>query len=137
MTTFTKAEMIVDDGGNEYRFEYTTDATTDPWEMDQTTKRGGRTLTTKCIYKRQGDVLTIASSMTPGASRPGSFSPGQTPDVMVTSLRLLSPDELRKVRQMGENDAGKAALAALRKIGARFDMNTNRMVRTVMLSGTS
>jgi uncharacterized protein (TIGR03067 family) len=136
LTTFTNSEMIIDDGGNVYRFEYTTDASVDPWEMDQTIKVDGKTLTTKCIYKRQGNLLTIASSVTPGGPRPKSFSPSQTPGLSVMSLRLLTPEELRELQKIGEDVEGKAAMVALRKIGARFDMNTNRRVRTVMLSRT-
>jgi len=101
-------------------------------------KRDGRTYTTKSIYKHEGNTLTIASSMTPAGPRPKSFSfsSGQTPDLIVTSLRLLSTEELKAFRKMGEDVDGKAAMEALRKIGARFDMNTNRRVRTVMLSRT-
>lgn len=131
--TFTNSEMILDDGGNVYRFAYTANATVDPCELDQTIKDDGKTFTTKSIYKRQGNTLTIASAMNPGDPRPTSFSP----DLSLMSLHLLSPDELRNLRRMGEDETGKAAMVALRKIGARFDMNTNRMVRTVMLSGTS
>jgi len=137
--TFTNSEMIIDDGGNVHRFGYTTDATKNPCEMDQTIRHEGKIFTTKCIYRRDGDTLTIASSINPGDPRPTSFSssPGQTPELSVMSLRLLSDAELRKLPAMGEGDTGKAAMVALRKIGARFDMNTNRLVRTVMLSGTS
>jgi uncharacterized protein (TIGR03067 family) len=137
VTTFTNSEMIIDDGGNVYRFKYTIDTTVDPCEMDQTIERDGRAFTTKSIYKREGNMLTIASSRTPGSPRPKSFSPSQTPDLMVTSMHLLSPEELKELRKMGEDADGEAAMAALRKLGARFDMNTNRMVRTVMLSHTS
>jgi len=30
LTTFTNSELIIDDGGNEFRFEFTTDTTVDP-----------------------------------------------------------------------------------------------------------
>jgi uncharacterized protein (TIGR03067 family) len=136
LITFTNSEMIIDDGGNVYRFEYKTDTTVDPWEMDQTIKVEGRTLTTKCIYKRQGDTLTIVSAASPGGPRPKSFSPSQSSDLSVMSLRLLSSAELSGLQKMGEDVEGKAAMLALRNIGARFDMNLNRKVRTVMLSGT-
>jgi uncharacterized protein (TIGR03067 family) len=136
LTTITNSEMIVDDGANVYRIEFTTDTTVDPWEMDETIKRDGRTYTSKCIYKRQGDALTIAGSMIPGGPRPKSFSPDQTPNLIVTSFRLLSTEELTALQKMGEDVAGEAAMVALRKLGARFDMNTNRRVRTVMLSRT-
>jgi uncharacterized protein (TIGR03067 family) len=136
LTTFTNSEMIIDDGANVYRFSYTIDATVDPCEMDQA-EQDGRTFTTKCIYKREGNALTIASSMTPGSPRPTSFSPSQPANLMVTSLRSLSPEELNEVRKMGEDVDGEAAMVALRKLGARFDMNTKRRVRTAMLSRTS
>jgi uncharacterized protein (TIGR03067 family) len=135
LTTITNSEMIVDDGANVYRIEFTTDTTIDPCEMDQTIKHDGRAYTSKCIYAREGNALTIAGSMTPGGPRPKSFSPA--PDLIVTSFRLLSTEELKALQKMGEDVDGKAAMVALRKLGARFDMNTNRRVRTVMLSGTS
>lgn len=136
LTIFTNSEMIIDDGGNVYRFDFTIDATANPCEMDQTMKRDSGTFTTKSIYKREGNTLIIASSMTPGGPRPKSFAAGQTPDLIVTSLRLLSAEELKALRKMGEDIDGEAAMVALRKLGARFDMNTNRRVRTVMLSRT-
>ncbi len=136
LTIFTNSEMIIDDGGNAARFKYSTDATVEPWEIDETISRGGTTVTTKSIYKRQGNQMTIASPMTPGGPRPSSFAPDQAGDVAVESLRLLSPEELSELRKLGEDAQGNAAMDALRKIGARFDMNTNRRVRTVMLSST-
>lgn len=137
LTTFTNSEMIIDDGANAYRFKYKTDTTVDPCELDQTITQDGRTLTTRSIYKRERNALTIASSTTPGGPRPKSFSPSQASDIIVQSLRLLSAQELRDLRTLGESAEGKGAMAALRKIGARFDMNTNHRVRTVMLSRTS
>jgi uncharacterized protein (TIGR03067 family) len=136
LTTFTNSEMTIDDGGNVFRFEFTTDTTVDPCEMDTTMKRDGKTYTTKCIYKRKGNTLTMASSMTPDGPRPKSFSASQTPDLIVTSLRLLSTEELKALRKLGEDTDGEAAIVVLRKLGAQFDMNTNRRVRTVMLSRT-
>lgn len=92
VTTITNSQMIVDDGANVYRIEFTTDTTVAPCEMDQTIEHDGKAYTSKCIYKREGNTLTIAGSMIPGGPRPKSFSPDQNSNLIVTSFRLLSTE---------------------------------------------